>query len=145
MESSFLFDMDDVFRSIVKAEAMSIFFPTLRKALVVDTRFSSTEGPFVRLLPMAGSPQERLRSIQRLRSGFARLRNLTLIPWQRYVESLVTTGVWGKIEERIKESGDISAIESCETALLDLRRSEHRELHAVVTGKGYQTIWSTGQ
>ena len=145
MESSFLFDMDDVFRSIVKAEAMSIFFPTLRKALVVDTRFSSTQGPFVRLLPMAGSPQERLRSIQRLRSGFTRLQNLTLIPWQRYVESLVTTGVWDKIEERINESGDISAIEACQTALLDLRRSERRQLQAVIAGEGYQTIWSTRQ
>ncbi len=143
MEGSFLFEMDEMFRNILKAEAMSIFFPTLRKALVVDTRFNSTEGPYVRLLPMAGSPQERLRSIERLRSGFPRLRNLTLIPWQRYVDSLVTTGVWAKIEERIEESGDAGAIEACRAALSELRRSERRELQAVIAGEGYQTIWST--
>lgn len=142
MEGNFLFEIDDVFRNIQKAEVMSIFFPALRKALVVDTRFNSTDGPMVRLLPMAGSPQERLRSIRRLRPGFPRLQNLTLIPWQRYVDSLVNTGVWAKIEDRIKESGDVGAMEACDAALKELRHLERKELQAVIVGEGYQTIWS---
>ena len=145
MEGNFLFEIDEVFRNILEAEVMSIFFPALRKALVVDTRFNATDGPMVRLLPMAGSPQERLRSIRRLRPGFPRLQNLTLIPWQRYVDSLVTTGVWAEIEDRIKESGDISAIEACDAALSELRHAERRELYAVIVGEGYQTIWSAGE
>jgi hypothetical protein len=145
MEGNFLFEMDEVFRNIQAAEVMSIFFPALRKALVVDTRFNATDGPMVRLLPMAGSPQERLRSIRRLRPGFPRLQNLTLIPWQRYVDSLVTMGVWAKIEDRIKESGDVSAIEACGAALSELRHAERRELYAVIVGEGYQTIWSAGE
>lgn len=142
MEGNFLFEMDEVFRNVQNAEVMSIFFPALRMALVVDTRFNSTDGPMVRLLPMAGSPQDRLRSIRRLRPGFPRLQNLTLIPWQRYVDSLVTTGVWAKIEDRIRESGDVKAIEACDAALLELRQLERKELRAVITGEGYQTIWS---
>ena len=142
LEGNFLFEMDDVFRNVQEAEVMSIFFPALRQALVVDTRFNATDGPMVRLLPMAGSPQERWRSIRRLRPGFPRLQSLTLIPWQRYVESLVQTGVWAKIQDRIKESGDTGAIEACDKALSDLRRLERKELHAVIVGEGYQTIWS---
>ena len=142
MEGNFLFEIDEVFRNIQKAEVMSIFFPALRKALVVDTRFNSTDGPMVRVLPMAGSPRERLRSIHRLRPGFPRLQNLTLVPWQRYIDSLVTTGVWAKIEDRIKESGDPRAIEACDAALSELRNLERKELQAVITGEGYQTIWS---
>ena len=145
MEGNFLFEMDEVFRNIQNAEVMSIFFPALRKALVVDTRFNETDGPLVRLLPMAGSPQERLRSIRRLRPGFPRLQNLTLIPWQRYVDSLVRTGVWAQIEDRIKESGDTKAIEACGAALSELRHLERRELRAVIVGEGYQTIWSAGE
>ena len=145
MEGNFLFEIDEVFRNVLEAEVMSIFFPALRKALVVDTRFNATDGPMVRLLPMASSPQERLRSIRRLRPGFPRLQNLTLIPWQRYVDSLVTMGVWAKIEDRIKESGDISAIEACDAALSELRHVERRELYAVIVGEGYQTIWSAGE
>ncbi len=145
MEGNFLFEMDEVFRNIQKAEVMSIFFPALRKALVVDARFNSTDGPMVRLLPMAGSPQERLRSIRRLRPGFPRLQNLTLIPWQRYVDSLVTTGVWAKIEDRIKEAGDIRAVEACDAALVELRQLERKELRAVIVGEGYQTIWSASE
>jgi hypothetical protein len=145
MEGNFLFEMDEVFRNIQKAEVMSIFFPALQKALVVDTRFNSTDGPMVRVLPMAGSPQERLRSIRRLRPGFPRLQNLTLIPWQRYVDSLVTTGAWAEIEDRIKESGDTRAIEACDAALSELRHLELKELQAVIAGKGYQTIWSASE
>jgi hypothetical protein len=99
----------------------------------------------VRVLPMAGSPQERLRSIRRLRPGFPRLQNLTLIPWQRYVDSLVTTGVWAEIEDRIKESGDTRAIEACDAALSELRQLERKELQAVIAGEGYQTIWSASE
>jgi len=145
MEGNFLFEMDEVFRNIQEAEVMSIFFPALRQALVLDTRFNATDGPMVRLLPMAGSPQERLRSIRRLRPGFRRLQNLTLIPWQRYVESLVDSGVWAKLEDRIKQSGDTSAIEAFDAALLELRNLERKELHAVIVGEGYQTIWSASE
>ena len=78
-----------VIQNVSEAEVMSVFFPTFRRALIIDTRSNESVGPFVRLMPMARSPQDRMRSIRRLRPQFPRPANLTLIPWQRYVDSLV--------------------------------------------------------
>jgi hypothetical protein len=145
MEGNFLFEIDEVLRNVQEAEVMSIFFPSFRRALIIDTRSNTDEGPMVRLMPMASSPQDRVRSIRKLRPGFPRLQNLTLIPWQRYVDSLVNLGVWEKIVKRIEESGDPKAIQACDAALTELRRLERQELVAAISGDNYQTIWSASK
>ncbi|MCD5399695.1 MAG: hypothetical protein LR120_08125 [Dehalococcoidia bacterium] len=145
MEGNFLFEIDEVLRNVQEAQVMSIFFPSFRRALIIDTRSNADDGPMVRLMPMASSPQDRVRSIRKLRPGFPRLQNLTLIPWQRYVDSLVNLGVWEKIVKRIEESGDPKAIQACDAALTELRRLERQELVAAISGDNYQTIWSTSK
>ena len=145
MEGNFLFEIDEVLRNVQEAEVMSIFFPSFRRALIIDTRSNTDDGPMVRLMPMASSPQDRVRSIRKLRPGFPRLQNLTLIPWQRYVDSLVNLGVWEKIVKRIEESGDPKAIHACDAALTELRRLERQELVAAISGDNYQTIWSASK
>jgi hypothetical protein len=145
MEGNFLFEIDEELRNVQEAEVMSIFFPSFRKALIIDTRSNIDDGPMVRLMPMASSPQDRVRSIRKLRPGFPRLQNLTLIPWQRYVDSLVNLGVWEKIVKRIEESGDPKAIQACDAALTELRRLERQELVAAISGDNYQTIWSASK
>ena len=145
MEGNFLFEIDEVLRNVQEAQVMSIFFPSFRRALIIDTRSNADDGPMVRLMPMASSPQDRVRSIRKLRPGFPRLQNLTLIPWQRYVDSLVNLGVWEKIVKRIEESGDPKAIQAGDAALTELRRLERQELVAAISGDNYQTIWSTSK
>jgi len=145
MEGNFLFEIDEVLRNVQEAEVMSIFFPSFRRALIIDMRSNADDGPMVRLMPMASSPQDRVRSIRKLRPGFPRLQNLTLIPWQRYVDSLVNLGVWEKIVKRIEESGDPKAIQACDAALTELRRLERQELVAAISGDNYQTIWSASK
>ncbi len=145
MEGNFLFEIDEVLRNVQEAEVMSIFFPSFRRALIIDTRSNTDDGPMVRLMPMASSPQDRVRSIRKLRPGFPRLQNLTLIPWQRYVDSLVNLGVWEKIVKRIEESGDPKAIQACDAALTELHRLERQELVAAISGDNYQTIWSASK
>ena len=97
MDDEFVFSLEEVITNIDTSQVMSLFFPAFRKAVVIDTRSNDEEGAMVRILPMAASPQERLRTIRRLRPKFPRLRTLTLIPWPRYVESLVSMGVWDRI------------------------------------------------
>ena len=145
MEGNFLFEIDEVLRNVQEAEVMSIFFPSFRRALIIDMRSNADDGPMVRLMPMASSPQDRVRSIRKLRPGFPRLQNLTLIPWQRYVDSLVNLGVWEKIVKRIEESGDAKAIQACDAALTELRRLERQELVAAISGDNSQTIWSASK
>ena len=142
MDDDFAYGVDEVMESIDKAKVLSVFFPRLRRALVIDTRRNETTGPMVRLMQMVASPQERLRSIRRLRPGFPRLRSLTLIPWARYVDSLVELGVWERLMQRLRDSGSEEGVLACDAVLDELRRLEKAELGAVVLGKNYHTIWS---
>ncbi len=142
MDSDFVFDLDDVMKNVENSEVMSIFFPTFRKAVVIDMRSNNTDGPMVRVMAMAASPQERLRSIRRLRPGFPRVRNLTVVPWPRYVDSLVGLGLWEKIVQRLERAGETKAVEACNSAFEELKQLEKQELAAVVRGDNYHTIWS---
>ena len=145
MDDDLAYDIDEVMKNLDTAEVMSLFFPTLRKAVVIDMRSNDNEGPMVRIMPMAASPQERLRSVRRLRPGFPRLQNLTLIPWPRYVDSLVTLGIWERIVNRFIASGHKEAADACHTVLEELRSLEKLELASVVRGENYHTIWSANR
>ena len=142
MEGNFLFDLNEVIRSVKGAEVLSVFFPALRRSLIVDTRFDADNGPLVRLMPMARSPQDRMRSIRRMRPAFPRPRNLTLVPWQRFVSSLVSSGVWASVLDRVRESGDAEALAECEKALAELVELEREETAAAIRGDNHHTLWS---
>ena len=142
MDGDFSDDLEGIIRNVSTAEIISLFFPIFRKTVLIDTRHSDAEGPMVRLLPMAASPEERIRSIRRLRPSFPRVRKLALIPWTRYVDSLVSFGVWSVIVKRFKRSGHEGVVEACGSILEELRRLEKAELAAVVMGQNYHTIWS---
>lgn len=143
MDDEFAYNMDDIMRGVDGAEVMSIFFPTLRKAVVIDTRCSETEGPMVRVMPMVSSPQERMRSIRRMRSGFPRAQNLAVVPWSRYVGTLETSGLWAKIVGRFEVAGQTQAANACRQALEELKRLEMLEMAAVIRGDNYRTLWSS--
>lgn len=142
MDSDFVFDLDEILNSISTAEVMSIFFPTFRKSVVIDTRSNADARPMVKVLPMVASPQERLRSIRRLRPGFPRVHNLIVVPWPRYVDSLVSLGLWDRIVRRFQDNGDTEMVKQCEDVLADLKKLEKEEMAAVIRGDNYQTIWS---
>lgn len=142
MNSDFMFEIEGMLNSIDESDAISIFFPTFRKALVVDPRSNANDGPLVRIMPMAASPQERLRTLRRLRPGFPRVRNLAVIPWMRYVDSLVSLGLWERLLGRLERAGEHDAMQECEKALNQLRDMERVEHMNAVSGKNYRTIWS---
>tara|TARA_B100000949_G_C13909900_1_gene296354 strand:- start:57 stop:494 length:438 start_codon:yes stop_codon:yes gene_type:complete len=135
-------DLHEVMKKIDDSEVVSLFFPTLRKAVVIDTRSNEIDGPMIRIMPMVASPQERVRSITKLRSEFPRVKNLTLIPWPRYVDSLANLGVWDRVVKRVKDTGYEEAVSTCEEVLEELRRLEKVELASVVRGENFHTIWS---
>ena len=141
-DDDFEYDLDEVKKNIDGAEVMSVFFPTLRRSVVIDTRTNERDGPMVRIMPMVASPQERLRSLRRLRPTFPRVHTLALIPWPRYVESLVNLGVWERIVSRFDEAGQSEAVAACEAVLEELREIEKSEMASVVRGENYHTIWS---
>lgn len=142
MNSDFMFDIDGMLKSIDNADVVSIFFPSLRRALVVDPRSNDRHSVMVQIAPMASSPQERLRLIRRQRPGLPRVRNLAVIPWTRYVDSLIRLGLWGKLIDRLDRAGEYDAIDECERALSELRGMERAEQVNAIIGKNYHTIWA---
>ena len=137
-------DLDEIARNIDDAEVISIFFPTLRRSVVIDTRTNEHDGAMVRLMPMVASPQERLRSLRRLRPSFPRVQNLALIPWLRYVESLLKLGVWPRVVSRLESAGQDAAAAECGEILKELQAVEKAEMASAVRGENYHTIWSAG-
>ena len=142
MDGDFVLDLEDVNDSVEHAEVMSLSFPKFNKALVIDTRSNSADGPLVCIMPMVGSPQERIRSIRKIRPEFPRIESLTVIPWPRYVESLVSLGVWDRIIARLTALGHDAPGDACNTLLKELRQLEKEEIASVLSGDNYHTIWS---
>ncbi len=142
MDWDFTVDIEEALRNVQTAEVLSIILPLLQKTLLVDTRYDASQGPLVKVVPMAGSVEERLRSLSRIRPHFPQPQRLAIIPWPRRVINLKTLGIWDRIMERLAESGD-PVIERTAGAILEkLVAQERAETDRALTGEGYHTLWS---
>ena len=141
MDGEFRIDLDEISTTIETAEVISILFPMLRKSLVLDTRSDLEDGPMARVVPMAESVDDRLRSIKRMRPRFPRPESVTIIPWPKQVKSLKRLGLWGKIIERMMSTGNREIIGKCTTCYEKLLQLDAEEIAAVLTGKNYYTLW----
>ena len=129
-------DLEAVLQNIAEAEVVSLFFPTLRRTLLVDTRCNEYAGTLVKIVPMARNGGERLRSVRKLRPQFPRPESITLIPWDVRVVSLVDLGIWDRLLERIDCPEVASA---CLERLCAFELAEHR---AAIVGRDYETLWA---
>ena len=140
--NNFFDDLDEVRQSILESNVISIFFPYFRKTVLIDTRSNETIGPDMMLTDMVNSPQERIRSMEHLRPGLPELDKMILVPWVRYVDTLVDSGIWGAIIKRLEDCDLKSASDHGNQILNELKTLEKLELAAVVNGPEYQTLWS---
>jgi len=145
LDTGFDLDFDAVRENIDEAEVVTLYFPLLRKTLLVDTRSNDVDGPMVRLVPMADSSHERFESLQRLRPRFPRPESITMIPWGRRVASLQSAGIWDGLIDRLTRTGNHAAVVSAEDGLRSLLRLEARELGDAIRGEHYQTLWASTQ
>ena len=134
-------DLNDVKANILEADVISIFFPNFQKSVLVDTRSNDTDGPSIMLTPMARSPGERVKSMEKLRPGFPEVKNMILIPWLRYIFSLEESGIWELLIERLDQSTHLNSNIAANTILDELKNLEYLELLDVIKGDQYQTIW----
>ena len=134
-------DLNDVKANILEADVISIFFPNFQKSVLVDTRSNDTDGPSIMLTPMARSPRERVKSMEKLRPGFPEVKNMILIPWLRYIFSLEESGIWELLIERLDQSTHLNSNIAASTILDELKNLEYLELLDVIKGNQYQTIW----
>ena len=145
-------DDDDQFLSqvlagISEAEIITIFFPLLRRALVIDTRNNEGAGQMVRVMPQVSSMEERIGSIERLRPQFGKVRSILGIPWIKSVSSLIEQGVCDQLVQRLLDTNmpPQKAQDVIDRCVRELRQVEHRAFIAMIRGDGYHTLWSGSQ
>lgn len=134
--------VDGVFKFIENAEVLAVFFPKFGQSVVVDVRPKDGEPPLVRVVPMARSIADRLRTIKRMRPALPRPQDIVAVPWVGYVDAMKTSGLWGKVLERIEQAGFPEALEDAENAFDELVRMERRELAQLIMGDQYETLWA---
>lgn len=129
-------DLAAVCQNIAEAEVITVYFPLIGRTLLVDARRTDEVPTLVRVVPMARDTGERLRSLRRLRPMLPRPESITMIPWQMRVQTVVATGVWDALLDRID---DRPAAEACLTQLRNLERNE--QLDAIL-GRRYEALWT---
>ena len=142
MDGDFRIDLSDILKSIAAAEVISIYFPLLRKTLLIDTRFTMEDSPLVAVVPMTTSIEERFRTLRKLRPYLPRPKSIAVVPWPLYAESLVRLGIWQKLLERFVDSGHKEAVQACNEAMREIIELEQDELSAVLRGENYHTLWA---
>ncbi|HJM90082.1 MAG TPA: hypothetical protein QF624_10765 [Dehalococcoidia bacterium] len=133
-------DLDAVHSNVDEADVVSVYFPMLRKTLIVDTRVCEDAGPLVQVVDMVQNASERFRSLRRLRPQFPRPESITLIPWVMRVSSLRQTGVWGHLTARLSDSG-AEILDDAASCFDELATLERREMWQALNGSEYHTIW----
>ena len=142
MDGDFRVNVEELIRNIGNAEVISIYFPLLRKTILIDTRFTEKDLPMVKVVPMAPSAEDRHRALRRLRPHFPRPKKITVVPWPIHAESLVRLGVWQKVLELFVHSGHKEAVGACNRALEEVYDLELEELASVIKGDNYYTMWA---
>ncbi len=134
-------DLDEVTKVIDAAEVLVVRFAILDKRLLVDTRTSDKDGPFIAVVPKAGSIEERFKSLKRLRPLFPLPEKIMSFTWPRHVDTFRNCGLWDKIESRLTSLGGEPMSERCSEVFKELATEERTEVMAAIRGEGYQSLW----
>jgi len=141
LDSDYRIDVSEVNRNIDLVDVIAMYFPLLRKTLLMDLRTNDVDGPMIRVVPMANTPEERFQSLIKMRPRFGKPDTITIIPWPKYVDSVVSLGIWDHIVRRFADTGSAEMVRQCEKCLAELSKLEREEMTRAITGENYETIW----
>ncbi|HCE76772.1 MAG TPA: hypothetical protein DEP04_09105 [Dehalococcoidia bacterium] len=140
--NNFQDDIEEIKKTLLEADVISLFFPYFGKTVLFDIRSNETDGPAVILTDMVRSPRERIRSMEKLRPGFDDPEKMVLIPWVRYLETLIDSGIWNLVVNKLEETSYVDPQTSTDEILVKLRNLEYIELANAIKGRSYKTLWS---
>jgi hypothetical protein len=137
-------DLSEVLSVINTAEVFVVMFQIFERRLLVDTRHTESEPPLVRVVDRVRSSDERFRELMRLRPRFAAPEKIIAFQWPRSVRTLVESGVWQAIADRV---GALGVPEATLLAVLHELQWEERteEIKAVKGEEPYRTLKGGGQ
>lgn len=135
-------DIDEVLKVIDTAEVLVVRFAIVGKRLLIDSRTSQEEGPFIAAVPRAGSVEERFRSLKRLRPRFPLPDKILSFTWPRQMETFHSSPVWERVVQRMVSLGGREMAARCEDVYQELEREERAEVFAAIRGgESYQSLW----
>jgi hypothetical protein len=143
LDADYRIDVSEVNRNIDIADVIALYFPLLRKTLLMDLRTNEVDGPMIRVVPMANTPEERFQSLLKMRPRFRRPESITIIPWPKYVKSLRDLGIWDHIVRRYADTGSAVTVRECDRCYAELEKLEQEEVVRAITGENYETLWGT--
>ena len=141
LDADYRIDVSEVNRNLDVAEVVALYFPMLRKTLLMDVRTNEVDGPMIRVVPMAKTPEERFQSLLKMRPRFGKPDSITIIPWPKFVQSLAEFGIWDHIVRSYADLGSPKMVRECEKCFAQLRKFESDEVRNAITGENYETIW----
>jgi hypothetical protein len=128
-------------RAIATADVLSIFFPWLGKALILDARHRRDTPPAVFADGMVNSAEERLRRISRRRPQLPAVERLTALPWPAATGSFLDSGAYDQLVRRLYQLGFGELESDCRRALAELQRAERRVKLSYVRGDHCRTVY----
>jgi len=141
LDTEYRIDVSEVNRNVDVAEVVALYFPLLRKTLLMDFRTNDVDGAMIRVVPMANTPEERFQSLVKMRPRFRKPDSITIIPWPRYVQSIADLGIWDHVVRRYADTGSPEIVRECEKCFGELVKLEREEIARAITGENYETMW----
>jgi hypothetical protein len=136
--------LSQVLSGIAEAEIITIFFPLLRRALVIDTRHDEQTEHMIRVMPQASSMDERIGSIEKLRPQFGKVHSILGIPWMKSVRALREQQITDRLIDRLQRADmpRSKAVDMLNKTLDQLWRLERLGFERMIKGDGYSTLWT---
>jgi hypothetical protein len=134
-----------VLSTIDEAEVLTIFFPNLAKALVLDARSNFETPPMVKVTNQVNSMEERMLSIEKMRPSLGRVRSIAGIPWTKSIRTLRENDVVSRLEQRMIRAGleTDKARMLCNEVFNKLVEIERLQWIDLINGNSpfYKSIW----
>ncbi|HYM16825.1 MAG TPA: hypothetical protein VEZ14_14835 [Dehalococcoidia bacterium] len=136
-------DLDEVRRVIDAADVLVVRLSVTDRRLLIDARTNDDFGPMIKVVPRAGSAQERFRALKMLRPRFRSPERILTFQWPRHARGLAESGIWDHLARRLCALGWSDTAAQCDEAYSQLLHEErHVELAAIKGGEGFHTKWS---
>jgi hypothetical protein len=134
-----------VLSTIDEAEVLTIFFPNLAKALILDARSNYETSPLIKVTNQVNSMEERMMSIEKMRPSLGRVRSIAGIPWTKSIRTLRENEVVARLEQRMVRAGmePEKANAFCHEAFKKLLEIERLQWIDLIKGNSpfYKAIW----
>ncbi len=139
MEDDLGVDLSEILNVVNSSEVFVVMFHLFERRLLVDARTSEHDLPLIRIVDRVRSSDERFRELMRLRPKLTSPEKIIAFQWPRTVRTLVESGVWQAISDRLTSSG---VADSALLAVLhELQWEERREEIKAVRGEEpYRTL-----